>query len=211
MVEIPRQKVRHQIIFFAAFLLFTFQNYCHAQPDGEISVYAQDYILNAAGYKEGVYKTFDEFKSNNPSIVANYVVGKKAIWVTDGNGKSKKLKKDDTWGYCDKSRVFVKWRKFNELVEKGRYCYFKETGTRVTYAVFGIPFMIIPIPTPYKDEVIVNFNTGISYRLTKKLLREILEIDDPELLESFNRESGKSKRLYDYIVKYNHRNAFRIK
>jgi hypothetical protein len=139
------------------------------------------------------------------------VVGKKAIWVTEGNGKSRKLKKDETWGYCDRSRIFVKWRKFNELVEKGRYCYFKKTGTRMTYVVFGIPFMIIPIPTPYKDEVIVNFNTGISYRLTKKLLREILEIDDPELLESFNRESGKGKRLFDYIVKYNDRNAFRIK
>ena len=96
-------------------------------------------------------------------------------------------------------------------MEIGRYCYFKETGTRMTYAVSGIPLMIIPVPTPYKDEVIVNFNTGRSYRLTKKLMKEILEADDPELLEMFARERGKRKKLFDYVVKYNDRNRTRIK
>jgi hypothetical protein len=71
--------------------------------------------------------------------------------------------------------------------------------------------MIIPVPTPYKDEVIVNFNTGRSYRLTKRLLKEIMEADDPELLEMFEQERGKGKKLFDYIVKYNDRNAARIK
>lgn len=191
--------------------LYVFHNCTYAQSNGESSTDHSDYILNATAYREGVYKTFDEFKHNRPSIIDYYSIGKKVIWITDATGKIRKLKKDETWGYCDGSRIFVKWRKFNELVEKGRYCYFKETGTRINYVTSGIPLMIIPVPTPYKDEVIVNFNTGRSYRLTKRLIREILEADDPELLEMFERERGKGKKLFDYIVKYNDRNTARIK
>jgi len=174
--------------------------------------YAGNYILNATAYKKGVYKTFEEFKYNEPSIVEHYVVGKRTIWITDKTtGRNKKLKSDETWGYNDGSRVFVKRNKFNELVEKGRYCYFKERGTRLIYVIAGVPFMIVPIPTPYEDELIINFNTGNRYRLTKKLMRQILETDDPELLEMFQQERGKSKKFYDYIVKYNGRNTAKIK
>jgi len=192
-------------------VLFVLHGCCHAQSSGESSDYHIDYILNAPAYQKGVYKSFDEFKYNQPSIVDHYSIGKKAILITDSTGKSRKLKKDEAWGYCDGSRIFVRWRKFNELVEKGRYCYFKETGTRMTFVVSGIPLMIIPVPTPYKDEVIVNFNTGRSYRLNKKLMKEILEADDPELLEMFTKERGKGKKFFDYIVKYNDRNRARIK
>jgi hypothetical protein len=182
-----------------------------AQSASDSSVSRGAYILNMPLYRDGVYKTFEEFKYNRPSITDHYEIGKKTIWITDTDGKHRKLKRDEVWGYSSGSRIFVKWRKFNELIEKGRYCYFKETGTRMTYVVSGIPFMIIPIPTPYKDEVIVNFNTGRSYRLTKKLMREILKTDDPELLKMFEQEHGKSKKFYDYVVKYNDRNAARIK
>jgi hypothetical protein len=188
-----------------------FLNCTYAQSASNILADRRDYILDATVYRGGVYKTFEEFKHNSPSITESYTIGKKAILITDITGKVRKLKKHEVWGYSDGSRIFVKWRKFNELVEIGRYCYFKETGTRMTYAVSGIPLMIIPVPTPYKHEVIVNFNTGRSYRLTKKLMKEILKADDPELLEMFTKERGKGKKLFDYIVKYNDRNAARIK
>jgi hypothetical protein len=213
MLNILKLKLRpHSAVATLLFLaLYGIYNCTYAQSNGDSSADHGDYILNAPAYREGVYKTFDEFKYNRPSIIDHYSIGKKAIWVTDGTGKNRKLKNDETWGYSDGSRIFVKWRKFNELVEKGRYCYFKETGTRINYAVSWIPLMIIPVPTPYKDEVIVNFNTGRSYRLTKRLLKEIMEADDPELLEMFEQERGKGKKLFDYIVKYNDRNAARIK
>jgi hypothetical protein len=196
------------LLFCGVYML---HNCGHAQSSSDSSSYHADYILNTPTLQRGVYKTFDEFKHNRPSIVDHYSIGKKAIWVTDDAGKNRKLKRHEAWGYSDGSRIFVRWRKFNEMVEKGRYCYFKETGTRMTYVVSGIPLMIIPVPTPYKDEVIVNFNTGRSYRLTKKLMKEILEADDPELLDMFTKERGKSKKFFDYIVKYNDRNASRIK
>jgi len=213
MFDFLKLKLRPQNVVATLLLCgaYVVDNSSYAQSIGEDSAYTEDYILNAPAYQKGVYRSFDEFKYNRPSIVDHYSIGKKAILVTDGTGKNKKLKKHEAWGYCDGSRIFVRWRKFNEIVEKGRYCYFKETGTRMTYVVSGIPLMIIPVPTPYKDEVIVNFNTGRSYRLNKKLLREILEADDPELLEMFTNERGKGKKLFDYIVKYNDRNAARIK
>ena len=214
MFNFPKLKLRpHPVsvptLMFCALCVFC--NYTYAQSSSNSSANPGDYILDAPAYRDGVYKTFEEFKYNRPSIIDYYSIGKKAIWITDNAGKVRKLKKDETWGYCDGSRIFVKWRKFNELVEKGRYCYFKETGTRMTHGVSGFPLMIIPVPTPYKDEVIVNFNTGKSYRLTKRLMKEILEADDPELLEMFEQERGKGKKLFDYIVRYNDRNTARIK
>ena len=196
------------LLFFGVYMIYEDS---YAQSISDSSSYQADYILNAPAFQKGIYRTFDEFKYNRPSIVDHYSIGKKAILVMDSTGNNRKLKKSETWGYSDGSRIFVRWRKFNEVVEKGRYCYFKETGTRMTYVVAGIPLMIIPVPTPYKDEVIVNFNTGRSYRLTKKLMKEILQADDPELLDMFTKERGKGKKLFDYIVKYNDRNAVRIK
>jgi hypothetical protein len=195
-------------IFLFGLVISSFSSPCQSLD----SLGSAAYILNANAYKKGVYRTFEEFKYNQPSIVDDYVVGKKAIWVTNkNNGRHKKLKNDETWGYSDGARIFVKRNKFNELVEKGRYCYFKERGTRFFYAITPIPFMIVPIPTPYEDELIINFNTGHRYRLTKKLMKEILEADDHELLAMFQVERNKAKKFYDYIVKYNERNAARIK
>jgi hypothetical protein len=207
----PKLRLQNSVATLLFCGVFLLPDCSYAQSITDSSSFHADYILNAPSFQKGVYKTFDEFKYNRPSITDHYSIGKKAILVLDSMGKNRKLKRNETWGYSDGSRIFVKWRKFNEVVERGRYCYFKETGTRMTYVVSGIPLMIIPVPTPYKDEVIVNFNTGRSYRLTKKLMKEILKADDPELLDLFTKERGKGRKLFDYIVKYNDRNAARIK
>ena len=64
-------------------------------------------ILNAATLNKGVYKTFNEFKTNNPSI-KNFEVKKgnlsDELFVTEDN-QSYPL--HDFWGYCDGKNVFI--------------------------------------------------------------------------------------------------------
>lgn len=170
-----------------------------------------NYIINTTSYKIGVYKTFEEFKYNSPSIVENYTFEKKRLWLTDKTGKKIKVRKKEVWGFSDGSRVFVSWNKYNEILEKGRYCYFKEKGTRIVFGFSAFPPMIIPIPLPYKDEFIINYNTGKTYLLSKKLLKKILKTDDPELLTEFINQQQKGKKLYEYVVKYNDRNVAKVK
>ncbi|MEP6738256.1 MAG: hypothetical protein ABJA70_22215 [Chryseolinea sp.] len=170
------------------------------------------YIINAKVYNKGVYKTFEEFKYNMPSIVENYSFDKKNLWLTDNQtGKQKKIKKREIWGFSDRNRIYVSWHKYDELLEKGRYCYFKEKGTRVVFGFSVFPPMILPIPLPYKDELIINFNTGRTFLLSKKLLKKILVTDDKELLNEFMNEKHKGRKLFEYVIKYNARNVSRIK
>ncbi len=195
-----------------AILLFS-QLHCLAQTNTDsLSNHQDTYILNTYVFQKGIYKNFEEFKFNNPSTVDNFLFDNKNLWLTNSmNEKLKKIKKREVWGFCDGTRIYVKWRKYNELLEMGRYCYFKEKGTKVVMAVSIFPPMILPIPLPYKDEVIINFNTGNAYLLRKKLMKKILTTDDEELMGEFMNETHKRKKLFNYIIKYNKRNVAKIK
>ena len=182
------------------------------QPKNDSLKSRDNYIINTTAYNKGIYKTFEEFKYNRPSIVDNYTFDKKNLWLTDRQtGKLKKLKKREIWGFCDGSKIFVAWHKYDEILEKGRYCYFKEKGTRIVFVFSAFPPMILPIPLPYKDELIINFNTGKTFLLSKRLLKKILTSDDNVLLTEFKKEPQKGKKLLEYIIKYNDRNVSKIK
>ncbi len=199
----------HRLLF--AILLFG-QLDTIAQLKSDSLKKRNNYIINTTDYQKGIYKTFEDFKYNNPSIPDQFTFDNKNLWVTDNKtGKPKKIKKSEIWGFSDGTRIFVRWGKYNEILEKGRYCYFKEKGTRMTFATTPFPFMILPIPYPYKDEIIINYNTGKTFLLSKRLLKKILTSDDTELLTQFEKESQKGKKLLEYIIKYNDRNVSKIK
>ena len=196
-------------LIFGFLLLGSLQSTAQTQIEGE--KHGDTYITNTSVYTKGIYQTFEEFKYNRPSIVANYTFHRKNLWLTDEQtGKKKKINKEEIWGFCDGSRIYVSWGKYNELLEMGRYCYFIEKGTRI---VFGLTASLLPlpIPIPYKEEVIVNFNTGRTSLLSKKLLKTILAEDDEELLNEYMNETQKGKKFFEYIMKYNDRNFSKIK
>jgi hypothetical protein len=170
------------------------------------------YILNYSTYKKGIYKTFEEFKYNRPSITDNFIFDGKRLYITDkATGRTKKVRKGEVWGLSNGSRIFVRHNKYNEILFMGRYCFFIERGTRIFFSFSTIPPMIIPIPYPYKDELIINFNTGNTYVLSKAVVKEILQKDDPDLFMQFKEERRKGKKLQEYIIEYNKRNEARIK
>ncbi len=183
-----------------------------AQSTVDSLLNSDDYILNAISHRKGIYKTFEEFKYNNPSITENYVFEKNKLWLTDANArKVKKVNRKDIWGFCDGAKTFVSWNTYNEVLDKGRYCYFKEKGIRIISIGHGFPLFFVPFPLPYTDELIINFNTGKTYILSKKLLKVILKTDDPDLLTEFMGQQRKGKKLHEYLIKYNERNVARIK
>ncbi len=90
----------------------------------EIMVYSSQQanipIVNATAYKKGVYKTFDDFKMNNPSIL-NYEIETdkltKTIFLNDGQGA---YPVRDLWGYCDGRHVYINSAdNYFELVKQG--------------------------------------------------------------------------------------------
>ena len=155
-----------------------------------------NYIINANSYRPGIYTSFEEFKFNSPAIVDHYTFDGKRFW-TEQRGEKKKIKRKTIWGYSDGKHVYVRWNRYPEITVKGRYCYFQEKGVGV------------PIPIPYSDQVVINYNTGAIYLLNKRLMKKILETDT-ELLAEFQQEKSKKKKLLEYIMKYNARNQSKI-
>lgn len=162
------------------------------------------YIINTNSYKAGIYTSFEEFKYNSPAIVDHYTSDGKRFW-TNRNGLKKKIKRKTIWGYSDGKHLYVRWNGYPEITVKGRYCYFQEKGIGIMMLA---PFLI-PIPVPYFDRVILNYNTGATYLLNIRLVKKILETD-PELLAEFQKEKSKKKILLEYIMRYNARNQSRI-
>ncbi len=77
-------------------------------------------IFTATVYKKGVYKTFGDFKMNNPSIF-NYEIEEdkltKTIFLNDGQGA---YPVRDLWGYCDGTHIYINSAdNYFELIKKG--------------------------------------------------------------------------------------------
>lgn len=77
-------------------------------------------IVTASTYQKGVYKTFDEFKMNAPSIL-NYEIEEakltKTIFLNDGKGA---YPVRDLWGYCDGSHLYINSAdNYFELIKNG--------------------------------------------------------------------------------------------
>ena len=199
-------EVIRRLCFVALALLISTGVYAQVEDSTRIN---DTYIINTRNYKRGVYKTFEEFKYNNPSITDFSIVDKRPAVTNPKTGRAWILRKRDTWGYCDGSKIYVRRNKYNEMIGQGRYCYFREKGVKMAIGVV-FPY-ILPIPVPYSETFIINFNNGKSFLLSKRLLKQILDTDDKDLLKQFMADPEKKKKLIGYVNLYNQRNTHRIK
>jgi hypothetical protein len=177
------------------------------------------YYQNIDKYKPGLYNTFESFKSENPSTdlpsgitsdVKKLGLGKGAQEITyyrlDISREDAK-KYDKVFGFSDGQKFYINFldRKvkpgtdFVELEPIGEYGYFEY----ISYMV--VTSGTATTTTPYLEQSVMDLNTGETKLLRKNSLREIISADK-ELLEQFNNEKRKSKKLKDYLYKYEKRN-----
>ena len=183
-------------------------------------------IINTKVLRKGLYRTFQEFRSNSPSVTNIPVViqtrdGSDRFW-TGGSGYKLYIKgegaekdralKGEFWGYCDGKDVFLRLRGQHVNVEKletiGLYCYYTDHTIDPTGAVmFGaIGGAIAASQSNTGMPAIMNINNGTHGKLTNEMVEKMLERD-----EELRRQIGpvrkyKGDRL-DFIVLYNQRNG----
>lgn len=88
--------------FFLSILLLLSLHEAFAQSGIDSLSNHNDYILNAVEYKKGIYKTFEEFKFNNPSISNIFLFDGKRLWLTDSSsGKNQKVKKREVYLFAE--------------------------------------------------------------------------------------------------------------
>jgi len=164
-------------------------------------------ILNCQHRRYGIYRAFEEFRRNLPSITQEFIfiktpskpnkayleAEKDQLQLVAPRGQ-KSWVLDKIWGFCDSSGVYIYFedtyqlgKRYNLLSNIGQYCYFvdeydlkEKPGTSSVSAKQEAKHIRL--------EYVLNINNGEVYELSVAALRQILS-RDPELLEQFDQEN----------------------
>jgi len=165
-------------------------------------------------YKRGIYKDFEEFKFNRPSLPFDYKIDSVEYQNLDVYtnasshttyrivfDKSGNKQLGSIFGFCDGKHIFVNESNptvtdktdFDQLQFVGLYSYFEqymfmpgELGSLNSSTVLGR---------------IVNINNGECSVVTQEVLNKVFE-NDSTILSSFNSQKDKRAKLKDYIALY---------
>ena len=173
------------------------------------------YLQNDTGLKAGIYRNFEEFRYNSPSVEFNCQVSRKMRKYGDlrSSGRisyySLNIERDmgrsigKVFGFCDGTNVFINENnpglgpktEFVQMENLGRYCYFEDR--KPTTIFIGT----VPSTIYYIERKIMDTDTGEIIGLNKKTLPEIIA-DDGALLAEFMNDPDKGKKLKEYLIKY---------
>lgn len=204
------------------------------------SISAQDKppILTATKQKKGIYRDFQEFINNVPSIQSPFQVVCKSgenkiergtadyqLLLLDSIIKRREVKK--FWGVCDGETIYINEviyggpLNFKKIHGIGRYCYFKGSLVNSSNSVYSagvaggavggaLTAAAVEIDGDYP--YILNINNGKFFLLDKQVLKTILKKDE-ELYALYDDEERKSKKntLLSYIIRYNERHQDEIR
>lgn len=168
-------------------------------------------------FADGIYRTFEEFKNNSPSIKSNaiiknnpgvqFFIGSAAkiekISYYDSTGSIHNLKRSEVWGYCSRGFVHVLYNDaYYRVLKIGLIIYFMEVHTPM--ASSNAP----PLSNKTHNPYLIDFNTGkvIDYKLNNFI---ILLSQDQELFNEFKSLKKKSKmkeQMFIYLNRFNKRN-----
>jgi hypothetical protein len=173
------------------------------------------YLQDDTGLKAGIYKNFEEFRYNNPSVEFNYQVSEKMRKYGDLRSSGRipyyriNIERETgrsigkVFGFCDGNNVFINEdipglgpkTEFVQVEDLGRYCYFEDR--KPTTIFIGT----VPSTIYYIERKIMDTDTGEIIALNKRTLPEIIA-DDADLLAEYNNDPNKGRKLKEYLIRY---------
>jgi len=222
----------------AILLLIAFATLCQAQsvvvPRDTTATASESDILKCRQPKKGLYRSYEEFRRNAPSITRDFAV------ISNDNGKSKwagdgfSIEMKDTlispriiqremWGFCDGKTIFVNAHNFQRgygfhpLLHVGRYAYLEgvDPMAESTEKLSGVRASFVNV-ADNKLGYLLNLNNGKFYPLNQEDLEKILS-QDPVLFGQFQREDKRGDKaprrelMFRYVRLYNERHPEEIK
>ena len=193
-------------------------------------LFAQEHppILTADKPKRGIFKTFQEFLMNEPSLQSPFQIVTKSgankiergtadykLLLLDSMKRRREVKK--FWGVSDGENIYVNEvlyggpLNFKKIQGLGRYCYFKgsqdNSGVYASGAAGGVAGAVLASAIKEIDgdyPYVLNVNNGKFYLLTKEILKTILK-NDLALLKNYEDGEKRSERntMLSYIERYN--------
>ncbi len=162
-------------------------------------LWGQEKIYNTKELKMGLYKTYEEFINNSPSITTAFIVRQKnnmgEHYTFDTKDGSKVGK---VFGFCDGTIIYVhglRLEGFHKLDYVGRYSFFLFEQARYSLATAMLP-----------DHIVIIDDGGTYRDGTVAYVEKFLVSKNPELGKEFeslqDRKDKKSKRQ-EYLIKLN--------
>lgn len=187
-------------------------------------------------YRQGVYKDFNDFITNRPSIGSAFRIipisspnriekdkGKYKLELLDSNFRRRDVRK--IWGFCDGQKLFINEHlyggsvRFTRIQEVGRYIYFKGTpivdpSMAVAVGMVGgaIGGAVVATVATYGEALyVININNGNIFTVDRKLLERILKQDEA-LYRLYQQDTTRlsNDRMIEYIQMFNEKHILDI-
>ena len=186
---------------------------------GTVKAYAQYPIITDSEKKPGIYRNYEEFKNNKPSLKLDYQIISKQIDFSEVSSikvysldipKEESREIGDVFGFCDGKQIFMVSSEedvlhkfvFYKVEYLLKYAVFDAMASNIEFTMTGQGgAMEMGGINQSKKTMIVDFETGIITTLTKGKLKEILS-DKPQLLEKFKKQDNKNDYLKKYLIDY---------
>lgn len=174
-------------------------------------------ILTDTLFKKGIYRTFEEFKTNSPSFELNYTVKSYSSPMPMNDWTSYKLDAEKeasreigpVYGFCNGYSIYVANKPaeihkpaFEQVQYVGPYSFYQDQGgldvepRLMPNGTIGVGTGSMPI-----YDKIIDMETGEVTILTNKVLKKIMA-DNPPLLAEFKKDQKKQFRRMKYLKRY---------
>lgn len=182
--------LRIVVFFFLLFPLFSF-----AQIGGDsIQQYYQGFP-----FKEGVYLSIDDFKTNNPSFQGEFERRGSQLYIWDDSSKTMLLvKPQKIWGYAQVGNIYISYEgAYWRILNMGELSHFSAivVSTFETMDNFGF---LVERQSKSMEHLFVDMKSGAIKSLNYNQLKRYLESDS---LLSKNLKKGNRKNDRDLILK----------
>lgn len=210
-----------RILLFTLILLsaLTYGNNLFSQPDSI-------QYTTSFNFADGIYKSYKEFKENDPSIKekavisenpeAQFLIGNFAtmekISYYDSKGISQRLSRTEVWGYSSNGAIYVMLNNnFHRIHKIGRIMHLTESHNTLLYSS-SAPVSAINKPVRL-IQYLIDYKTGeiLRYNLENFIL---LLKTDKELYDEFTAIRSvkkKEEQMFIYLNKFNQRNPIYFK
>ena len=199
----------------SAVIVFILISVIAGAQTAETVAYSREY-----DFKEGVFLTIGQFKSNNPvprsAIISGVpkdqvdfmtqVMDFKTFTYKDSAGIEQKLETDAVWGYCQNRNICINFNNECQRVNViGTWSLFSAIITKAP--IRGDPMSdMYAMSTSYQElhQFVYDMQTGKATDFTVKNMELLLE-SDPELHTQFMKlkKRAKSDSIFIYLRKYN--------
>ena len=190
---------------------------------GTVKAFAQYPIITDTEKKPGVYKDYEEFKNNSPSLKLDYQIISDEIKISEVTSikvyalaipKKESREIGSVFGFCDGKRIFMVSTEgsvlpndlhkfvFFKVEYLGKYVVFDAVQNNTEFTMSSEDgTMKMGGMNQTKKTLFFNFETGEITTLTKNSLKEILS-DRPAMLEKFKKQANKNDYLKKYLIDY---------